>query len=199
VEILTTPPEPRMHKDWKIRQVTSLVKEIKRRNYEQVDAQGNEVEAPPAYVEFLVPANVLVRREEPDVAWWDKKNKVWSKEGVSEAKFNPETRKLSFMTAQLTTALALVHVRNKKFLMYTFDPSNTHSSQSSVYDIPFKSWRVYAVPTLGKNVRVLEIVPRERSNANIQIGPITILLLDVRIQQTTAYTASDLFRLLKQN
>jgi hypothetical protein len=110
IDILAIPPPSTQIGVWKRRQVTNLATKVERKSYTQTDSDGNEQAAPPTQVSFIVPNNVIVRREIPHVAWWDKKNSAWKLNGISGTKFDPKTRRLEFSTVQLTTALALVHV-----------------------------------------------------------------------------------------
>lgn len=99
-----------MYLHWRPTIVNELAKVVKRRPYKEETVQGVEIETPVTRVSFIVPDNVIVRKEVPDVAWWDDTAKMWTTEGISDEQYDPERREITFGTRHLSTALALVQV-----------------------------------------------------------------------------------------
>mmetsp|Transcript_4027 Transcript_4027/g.5949 ORF Transcript_4027/g.5949 Transcript_4027/m.5949 type:complete len:658 (+) Transcript_4027:65-2038(+) len=164
VDILNIPPPPSAHKGWTIRKVTDLSKKVKRKPYEQRDPHGNLVDPPETGISFIVPMNVMVRKDVPSVAWWDSKHATWSTEGIDfeQIQFDMASRKLSFTTTHLTTALALVHERT--------------------FDIPYRSWKCMPLPTLGKNCALYTIKTRGHTTRMSYIDDVVFFIINDRVK-----------------
>jgi hypothetical protein len=159
IDLLAIPPPSTQIGAWKRRQVTNLATKVERKSYTQTDSDGNEQQAPPTIVSFIIPENVIVRREIPHVAWWDKKNLSWKLNGILNTKFDTKTRRLEFSTVQLTTALALVHQRT--------------------FDVPFERWYITPLPSAGSSYALYSITPKTQVNAISAMSEIIILVHDV--------------------
>lgn len=164
LDILHIPPPPSSHKGWTIRTVTSLSSKVKRKPYEQRDPHGNLVDPPPTGVSFIVPKTVMVRKENPSVAWWDKEHATWSTEGIDpdSIEYNLKTRKLNFSTCHLTTALAMVHERT--------------------FDVPYRSWNLTPLPQLGKNCALYTIKTRAHTTRISYIEDVVFFLFNDRVK-----------------
>ncbi|KAG2391811.1 hypothetical protein C9374_013296 [Naegleria lovaniensis] len=141
IDFLHIPPLVHTCEDWKIRQITELSHHIKRKPYNVTNNENQEVEGPPpAKVTIPAPHGCLIRSEKPQVAWWNEKEKIWSRDGITNSTYEPETGLISFMTTHLTCPLAVVYENN--------------------LDKSFHKWALFPVPHIGKDICVFQATPK---------------------------------------
>ncbi|KAL9653826.1 hypothetical protein ABK040_012887 [Willaertia magna] len=155
IDILYIPPMVHVTDEWKIRQVTDLAYRVKRKPYTQV-VDNQEVDGPPAKVQITLPSDLIIRNEKPSVAWWNEKEKCWSKDGISGSKFENEEKVISFLTTHLTCPLAIVY--------------------ENTFDTDFGRWFVTPLYQAGKGFSVLYIEPKKQEDSLAEIDEIYILI-----------------------
>jgi cancer susceptibility candidate protein 1 len=158
VELLALPPPPKEVKQWTLRQVTGLSKDVLRLPYPIPPAgaeafepgtiapmgEGAIASAPPLRVTVAEPKGVLIRGQ-LRVGWWDPDQESWREDGISEIERDEDAGKISFKTVRLTT-LAFLQPRG--------------------FDFPFRSWSV--TPT-GENSAMFTVTTPTR-DIGIAIG-----------------------------
>ena len=158
VELLALPPPPKEVKQWTLRQVTGLSKDVLRLPYPIPPAGAEAFEpgtiapmteaaianAPPLRVTVAEPKGVLIRGQ-LRVGWWDPSQGIWREDGISEIERDEDAGQISFKTVRLTK-LAFLQPRG--------------------FDFPFRSWSVS--PT-GENSALFTVTTPTR-DIGIMIG-----------------------------
>eukprot|EP00736_Rhodelphis_marinus_P006376 Rmarinus@m.27927 len=162
VDLLALPPPPKQVKEWTLREVTYLATDVQRLPYPippaGVDLSINEtnLNAPPMRVSFALAPRVILQRGDDDlkVGWWDHKSNDWSSAGVSDVKYDPAKRVISFLTCRLSTTFALLQAR--------------------VMHYPYKSWFLRPI---GENTHIVSVVTDINETVEIKVhnGKCTLL------------------------
>lgn len=158
VELLALPPPPKEVKQWTLRQVTGLSKDVLRLPYPIPPAGAEAFEpgtiapmteaaianAPPLRVTVAEPKGVLMRGQ-LRVGWWDPDQGCWREDGISEIERDEDARTISFKTVRLTT-LAFLQPRG--------------------FDFPYRSW---SLSPSGENSALFTVTTPTRE-IGIEIG-----------------------------
>lgn len=102
LELLQLPPVPKRVKGWTLRQVGPSAHTVTRMAYPlpQLGSEPSAGAAAPLRLSVVLPADVVVP-ELVRVGWWDQPNAQWALEGISDIRYEPETRQLSLLTVHL--------------------------------------------------------------------------------------------------
>lgn len=103
LELLQLPPVPKRVKGWTLRQVGPTSHTVTRMAYPlpQLGSEPSAGAAAPLRLSIVLPADVVVPEEMVRVGWWDTANGQWALEGISDIRYEPETRQLSLLTVHL--------------------------------------------------------------------------------------------------
>mmetsp|Transcript_1929 Transcript_1929/g.2552 ORF Transcript_1929/g.2552 Transcript_1929/m.2552 type:complete len:700 (-) Transcript_1929:70-2169(-) len=135
------PFPPKDARRWKMRDITNLTEHIVTDPYpSKVDGQQSSGQAP-AYIKYKVPETLFVSGT-PQFGWWDEKKQSWETDGVSQIKYDAETRIASFGIVTLRPFAVI---------------------QPRALDFPYLSW---SVKPNGFNKCFIEV---QGSRFNVQI------------------------------
>lgn len=105
VDLLSIPPFSKRVKGWTIRQIPAPGQELTRLPYPNTEhAASTATTISPCKIEYHVPAHVIVRKTcgaHPTVSWWDSSVDKWSTDGIIEVAWEPDSRKVSFLSHRL--------------------------------------------------------------------------------------------------
>ena len=95
----------RQSQGWTIRQIPAPGQELTRLPHPNTEhAASTATTISPCKIEYHVPAHVIVRKTcgmHPTVSWWDSSVDKWSTYGIIEVAWEPDSRKVSFLSHRL--------------------------------------------------------------------------------------------------
>eukprot|EP00164_Ancoracysta_twista_P004532 GFYU01006116.1.p1 GENE.GFYU01006116.1~~GFYU01006116.1.p1 ORF type:complete len:635 (-),score=137.82 GFYU01006116.1:88-1965(-) len=136
VQLMGLPPPVKQCGNWILRPVNAVAGTVNRLAYPLTagaDGPMPASQAIPIKIKYKLPQNVLILDEIPKAGMWDPEEKKWSTDGVTDVKFDRESRMLTLSAAHLTAFTVL---------------------QPRILDFPFQSWRIRPC---GTNQAVLDI------------------------------------------
>jgi cancer susceptibility candidate protein 1 len=138
VDLLSIPPFSKRVKGWTIRQIPPPGQELTRLPYPNTEhTNATQLAVQPCKIEYKVPSHVLLRQKNPTVSWWDTAVEKWSTEGISEISWDPEGRKISFLSARL----AAFSITQERHLELPYEHWNLRPSGPLQVDLIVKAAR----------------------------------------------------------
>lgn len=183
-DLLALPAPPKRVKGWTLRAVTQLATSVQRLPYplQSSDPTGGPQTVTPIRVTYTIPSDCLLKEEVPTIGYWDEDAGEWRTDGISEPRFDDQTRVVSFLTTHLGP-LAVLQNRfpDMRFERWELQPTGPDRAVFTLHI----TGRDVAIEIVTGGARLL--APKDKELTELQTNPLPVRHLLRKLAQSGIY------------